>query len=179
MSISLDDEAVADFFESQVDAGRKPEEFFRIWLHTHPGDSPQPSTTDEETFGRVFGRCDWAVMGVVAQNGRSYAKLRFNVGPGGEMLIPMAVDYSQSFGPADQDAWQKEYETNIKALAWPGASLGNNGGSMESDLDYYSIPDDLIEQLEEMEPAERQAVLDELAVRPDLWSQESEVMLYE
>ena len=45
-SISLDDEAVADFFESQVDAGRKPEQFFRIWLHTHPGDSPSPSSID-------------------------------------------------------------------------------------------------------------------------------------
>jgi len=48
-SISLDDEAVSDFFESQVDAGRKPEEFFRIWLHTHPGDSPSPSGTDDES----------------------------------------------------------------------------------------------------------------------------------
>ena len=61
-SISLDDEAVADFFESQVEAGRQPQQFFRIWCHSHPGDSPEPSGTDHETFHRVFGRCDWAVM---------------------------------------------------------------------------------------------------------------------
>jgi proteasome lid subunit RPN8/RPN11 len=61
VSVSFDDDAVADFFESQVDAGRRPEQFGRIWLHTHPGDSPQPSMVDEETFERVFGRCEWAV----------------------------------------------------------------------------------------------------------------------
>ena len=61
-SISLDDEAVSAFFEDQVDLGRKPEQFFRLWCHTHPGDSPDPSSTDEETFNRVFGKCDWAVM---------------------------------------------------------------------------------------------------------------------
>ncbi|MGB6919467.1 MAG: hypothetical protein WBF96_13240, partial [Phycisphaerae bacterium] len=47
VSVSFDDGAVADFFDSQVDAGRKPEQFGRIWLHTHPGDSPQPSVVDE------------------------------------------------------------------------------------------------------------------------------------
>ena len=36
-SIAFDDQAVADFFEAQVDAGRRPEQFGRIWLHTHPG----------------------------------------------------------------------------------------------------------------------------------------------
>ena len=33
-SVSFDDDAVADFFESQVDAGRRPEQFGRVWLHT-------------------------------------------------------------------------------------------------------------------------------------------------
>jgi len=36
-SISFDDLAVADFFEAQVDLGRKPEQFARIWLHTQSG----------------------------------------------------------------------------------------------------------------------------------------------
>ena len=46
-------------------------------------------------------------------------------------------------------------------------------------LSDYALPPDIVEQLEEMDPAERQAVLDELSVRPDLWGEESEVMLYE
>jgi len=99
ISIKLDDEAVADFFDTQVDLGRKPEQFARIWLHTHPGNSPGPSAVDEETFARVFGNCQWAVMFILAQGNRTYAKLSFNVGPGGQVLIPVEIDYSCEFGP--------------------------------------------------------------------------------
>ena len=112
-SISLDDLAIADFFDSQVDAGRKPEQFFRIWLHSHPGNSPTPSSTDEATFARVFGRSDWAVMCVLAQEGKTYARLRFNVGPGGEVMIPVYVDYSLPFGPSEHASWEAEYKANI------------------------------------------------------------------
>ena len=72
VSVDFLDEAVADFFEAQVDLGRKPEQFARLWLHTHPGDGPTPSMTDEETFNRVFGRCDWAVMFILARTGKTY-----------------------------------------------------------------------------------------------------------
>jgi len=112
-SVAFEDESVADFFDSQVDAGRRPEQFARIWVHTHPGDCPQPSMTDEETFDRVFGRSDWAVMFVLARNGRSYARLRFNIGPGGEMGIPITVDYSRPFGGSDSEAWEREYLSNV------------------------------------------------------------------
>src|SRR5436190_10805573 len=53
--VKFEDEAVAKFFDDQVDAGRRPEEFGRVWLHTHPGNSPEPSGMDEGTFARVFG----------------------------------------------------------------------------------------------------------------------------
>ncbi len=99
-SIFFDDLAVADFFEAQVDLGHKPEQFGRIWLHTHPGDSAQPSGTDEETFARVFGRCQWAVLFILARSNHCYARLRFNTGPGGELEIPVEVDYSLAFGPS-------------------------------------------------------------------------------
>ena len=81
VSVSFDDEAVADYFEDQVEAARVPQQFGRIWLHTHPGNSPEPSMTDENTFTRVFGSCDWAIMFIVAQDGRTFARLRFNAGP--------------------------------------------------------------------------------------------------
>ena len=179
-SISLDDEAVADFFETQVDAGCKPEQFFRLWLHTHPGDSPNPSGTDEETFARVFGKCDWAVMFILAQDGKTYSRLRFNVGPGGQILIPVQVDYSRVFGPTDRDVWEAEYKVNIKTHSWSRGLVCDDevfGSSEESDLSDYSLPQDILEQLEEMEPEERKAVLDELAVRPDLWEDMDEVLI--
>ena len=61
-SVRFDDAAVADFFDGEVDTGRQPEEFGRLWLHTHPGRSAQPSGIDESTFWRCFGNADWSVM---------------------------------------------------------------------------------------------------------------------
>src|SRR5689334_18540998 len=60
-TVEFDDEGVANFFDEQVDKGRQPESFARLWLHTHPANSAEPSGTDEETFSRVFGRSTWAV----------------------------------------------------------------------------------------------------------------------
>ncbi|MHC4158410.1 MAG: hypothetical protein ACYSSO_04945, partial [Planctomycetota bacterium] len=66
VSVKFDDDSVADFFDSQVDLGRKPEQFARHWLHTHPGSFAEPSAIDEETFKRVFWACQWAVMFILA-----------------------------------------------------------------------------------------------------------------
>ena len=181
-SISLDDEAVSAFFEDQVDADRRPEQFFRLWLHSHPGHSPTPSSIDDETFARVFGKSDWAVMCVVAKQGKTYAKLRFNVGPGGEVVIPVCVDYSMPFGPSEQTGWEAEYKANIKATSLSRGLVFDDEAlvdTTEPGLNEYSLPQDILEQLEDMEPEERRTVLDELAVRPDLWGDEREVMLYE
>lgn len=114
VTVSFDDEAVADFFETQVDQGRRPQQFGRIWCHTHPGDSPNPSITDEETFARVFGHCDWAVMFILARGGETYARLRFNIGPKGEVEVPVCVDYSGAFDCSDHDAWEAAYKAHVE-----------------------------------------------------------------
>ena len=137
VSVAFDDDAVADFYDAQVDAGRRPEQFSRIWLHTHPGDSPTPSGTDEETFDRVFGRCDWAVMFILARGGDSYARLRFNVGPGGQAVVPVQVDFTRPFAGSDPQAWEREYTQNVHAetLAAPMVRLTglDSAGRFEAD----------------------------------------------
>jgi proteasome lid subunit RPN8/RPN11 len=90
VSVKFDDAAVATFFDEQVDRGR-PELFARLWLHTHPGNSAEPSGTDEATFARVFGRSDWAVMFILAAGGQTSARLQLNVGPGAEVQLPVEV----------------------------------------------------------------------------------------
>ena len=112
-SVLFDDEAVADFFDQQVDHGKRPEQFFRVWIHTHPGDSPEPSRTDERTFARVFGSPDWAVMFILAEGGRCYTRLQFSAGPGASLLIPVEVDFSRPFGGSDELAWEAEYLENV------------------------------------------------------------------
>ena len=113
-SVSFDDNAVADYFDRQVDAGRKPEQIARVWTHTHPGSCAYPSPTDEETFSRVFGRTDWAVMFILAQGGQTYARMQFHVGPGGSLMLPIEVDYCRPFLSSDHPAWRAEFKANVE-----------------------------------------------------------------
>ena len=114
VTVAFDDVAVADFFDQQIDLGRRPENCGRVWIHTHPGDSARPSGVDEETFARVFGRSDWAVMAIVACGGQTYARLRFQAGPGGSLTIPMEVDFQTPFAASDYAAWTQEYLACVK-----------------------------------------------------------------
>lgn len=126
VTVAFDDAAVADLFDDMVDQGIPPERFGRIWIHTHPGDCPLPSGTDEATFHRVFGRTDWAVMAIVACGGASYARLSFHAGLGGTIKISVLVDYEQPFDGADWEAWEREYvaHVTVEPLLLPLGSLG-------------------------------------------------------
>jgi len=184
-SISFEDEAVADFFDLQVDLGRRPEQFARLWMHTHPASSPVPSSVDEETFQRVFGRCDWALMFVLARGGKTYARLRFNVGPGGQVMVPVQVDYAGAFEAADHEAWEAEYRATIRPGRWswdldpppPSRQADEVFGAdpAEADLSDWEA-DDWMAAFEDLPLEDRRAVLDELASRPDLWHEAEEVM---
>ena len=128
--VAFDDESVADFFDQQVDEGRQPEQFARIWVHTHPGECPEPSGTDEATFDRVFGRSDWAVMFILASDGSAYARLRFNIGPGAEFEISVNIDYTRPFEACDPDRWEQEYLANIE----PEKTVRTTSGALEPAL---------------------------------------------
>jgi hypothetical protein len=175
ISVSFDDEAVSNFFDDQVDLGRRPEQFARIWIHCHPGDSPEPSILDEETFERVFGGCQWAILFVVGRRNHTYARLSFNVGPGGQILIPVQVDYSRDFGPSDHGQWNAEYSTNVVVENSYSPLRKSSDEKTESGLRDYALPYDFVEELENMDPTERQFILDELGAMPDPWDDESEV----
>ena len=167
-SVELDDRAVADFFESQVDAGRQPEQFARIWLHTHPGFSARPSSVDEETFARVFGGCEWAVMFILGTSGRTYARLRFNVGPGGDAEIPVEVDYRLPFAGSNGKAWDTEFEANIDVDSSKDMWDDHDVFGYRTDPDDLLMSEDFAKDLKAMDPAERRQVLAEMLRQPDL-----------
>ena len=112
--VEFDDSSVADFFEQQVDDGRRPDEFARVWIHTHPGNCPLPSSTDEATFERCFGTADWAVMFILSRSGATYARLGFNVGPTTSKRLGVAVDYVNEFAQADHCEWLSEYDNAVQ-----------------------------------------------------------------
>jgi hypothetical protein len=115
-------------------------------------------------------------MCILAQNDMTYARLSFNVGPGGQALIPVTVDYSDDFGPSNRQAWDAEYEANIKVESVPTFSAQSSFESDRASVGSCGLRYDFLHEFENMEPAERQLILHELAERPDLWDEEGEVM---
>ena len=105
-TVAFDDAAVADLFDRMLDEGVPPARFARVWLHTHPGASVDPSGTDEATFARVFGACDWAVMAILGRTGRVSARLAFPAGPGGAVELAAAVDWAA--WPRDAERLEEE-----------------------------------------------------------------------
>jgi proteasome lid subunit RPN8/RPN11 len=97
VTVQFEDVAVADLFDDLVDAGLRPDQFARVWIHTHPGDSALPSSVDHETFERCFGSTDWAVMAILARGGENFASLRFHVGPGSTVPVPIQIAWEHPF----------------------------------------------------------------------------------
>ncbi|MBX9583968.1 MAG: hypothetical protein K2X87_27020 [Gemmataceae bacterium] len=139
VTVAFDDAAVADLFDDMADAGVPPARFARVWTHTHPGASVTPSFTDEVTFARVFGGCDWAVMAILGRTGRTSARLRFAAGPGAAIELRTAVDWAAwpaaAADPgrslADRLAlWQEEYAALVEVVPLPAPDLAlARGGS--------------------------------------------------
>jgi hypothetical protein len=110
-------------------------------------------------------------MFILARGGKSYARLRFNVGPGGNIVIPVEVDFDAPFGPSQDEEWEQEYAANIhptecvSVLTDPGdwRDKWGIGASVAGTASTTSnIPENWFDELEKMEPAERQAILEEL-----------------
>lgn len=116
VTVAFDDNAVADHLDSLVDQGIRPEQGMRVWVHTHPGDCPAPSSTDEDTFSRCFGGTDWTIMFILAKGGESYARIRFRAGPGGAMQLPVDIVFDEPFEASQKKAWQEEYERSVVVL---------------------------------------------------------------
>ncbi len=121
--VEFTDEAIADFVEDMADRRNIPTwRFFRVWAHTHPGNSPHPSGTDHDTLGRVWARAPWAIMLIMARDFSLFAKLRVNCleGP-----VPFHLEKELKVEPLGIDAlkedllipatqWRNELKTLVK-----------------------------------------------------------------
>lgn len=71
--VEFKDDAMAEFQADMVfNKGLNPDQFRRVWVHTHPGFSATPSHTDWTTFSEHFADMDWSVMLIIGK-GRDYA----------------------------------------------------------------------------------------------------------
>ena len=91
-----------------VEGECRPERYPRVWVRWHAGDCPRPRRTDEETFSRLFAGAAWAVLLILARGGRTYARLRFNVGPGGQLRIPVDIEAHRPVPQRGALAWEEQ-----------------------------------------------------------------------
>jgi len=70
--------------------------------------------TDEETFARCFGNCDWAVMFILAKEGECYARLQLRRDASVTFLIPVEIDDRCEFPGTDREEWDREYQQNVQ-----------------------------------------------------------------
>ena len=174
VSVEFNDEAVADFFDEQVEVGRVPEQFARIWLHTHPGDSPTPSGVDEETFTRVFGRCHWSVMFILARGGQTHCRLRVGaVNDGSGLAIASPIPVEVNYGTLTEvgfntpiAGWLQEHETNVveDPDLWSGTFSHTDTPAIAKEKDEFDA-DAWMACYEELDHLEQQSILDELGMR--------------
>jgi hypothetical protein len=66
-------------------------------------------------------------MFILAQGGHSFARLRYNVGPGVDVKLPVEINYGRPFLGSDEALWQDEYLANVRVPApEPPELLGSN-----------------------------------------------------
>lgn len=109
----FDDEGMAQMMDQMIQRGLQPYQFMRVWIHTHPGSSATPSSTDEKTFADTFGMTDYAIMVIVAKGGQTYARLKVTTPFPVSVEIPVTINWSVPFSGSDFDAWKAIVEENV------------------------------------------------------------------
>jgi len=118
VSFDLDPESVLDDIDRILDSELMPWQTHNILAHTHPGNSPYPSITDENNFEKAFSSPDWAIMFIIAEGGQTYCRIKANVGPGVARELATTVDWTAPFEGADHSKWDEEYKENVFSVDW-------------------------------------------------------------
>ncbi len=113
VTFDLDSNDSAEYVERMMDAGLAPWQCLNILAHTHPGNSTNPSSVDEENFEKAFSHPDWAIMLIIGQDGSAYCRLKMNTGPGTLSLLDVTIDYGISFNGSNLAEWEKEYKAKV------------------------------------------------------------------
>lgn len=144
--VEFDDDALADFQAQKFGQGLQPNQYGRIWLHTHPSDGVTPSGTDEDTFAKIFGSYDWSIMFILGKQGSTYARLQHKIGNTNmyhAVEMDVKFDMSVPFEASDFAAWKAEYDlcvqqkTYTQGYNFPGYTSGKVYPGGYGDFDGY------------------------------------------
>lgn len=145
--VDIDENSHMDFIDKMmftkneagevVPTGMTMDRILRIWTHTHPGTSPQPSGVDEDFFKKNYGNADWAIMLIYACDGirsptksNTFARLKLTDPKTGVTLtdnLPVEVLHLQNTDLVAK--WDAEFEENVKEKTWNNGSYYRGGPS--------------------------------------------------
>jgi len=118
VSFEFDDEGFADYVDDMLDLDLQPAEFQRILIHTHPGNSANPSGVDEKNFEEKFSDCDWAIMFILANGGETTCALKYKY-PECRVILNNSVDFNEEFGESRHEEWEEEYDRCVSKKVYP------------------------------------------------------------
>ena len=150
------DDGMVEFNDEMAEAGYHPQEYSRMWLHTHPGTSANPSGLDEETFTKQFGGMDWSAMLIVARGGQTYGRIRYAVCNAVDSIIgskdrdttvDLAIDWSTEYTSTEHGQWDDEYDSMVTARAPTKFKTTGTWAQREYQSYINRPPDKLIDDL--------------------------------
>lgn len=137
-TIEFDDDDVCRMAEEYTQQEIWPVMCQKIWIHTHPGNSCTPSSTDEDTFSEMLDKIevgDWLIMLIFAKDYSTYCRLSYKTPMGIiSTLLPVKV-YD-----VINEEWEKEFKNNITKKVYtytghrhiPSGPIGSPAGSVSN-----------------------------------------------
>lgn len=128
-SFEFDDDGLTDFYHDMAKAKIAPWRCLRLWAHTHPIMSANPSGVDENIFATKFLNkkvpgCNqpWAGMFIRSKTSENYFRLAYNLPdtPLFQVICEVAIDTSLPFQASDPDKWMKEVKSlvSVRTIAY-------------------------------------------------------------
>lgn len=120
-------EHVAETMHTFADKyGVTPDQWLRVWVHTHPFDSCEPSSVDETTWDNLFDTKSSGVMVIVSETDRIYA--RAVVRADGVALVkrlkvvkPLPRKWGRLCTDDNVKKWEEEYDELVSEdSGWRG-----------------------------------------------------------
>lgn len=114
-SCSFDETGIGESVEELSKLGLHVSQYGRVWIHTHPGNSPNPSGKDEQTFSEDFKGKPFAVMMILAKGGQWYARAKWD-GSNVPLLsreIDVSVCWDCEFEGSDWLEWTNELSEKV------------------------------------------------------------------
>lgn len=143
-SVEFDNDAQNNYAIDMSKRRLNPDNFMRVWIHTHPGNNTSPSGTDWSTFNDTFGPMEWSVMAILGKSDEFTCVFRV----GDEMMnIPVAIH-----DPFTQQ-WAEEYAS---AVLSPQKKTHSFLSPQASEAEWEEVWQQAIEPEESTERQERE-----------------------